>query len=280
MMLWLSSLFLVAGAALCLLAAIGVLRLPDFFMRMHAATKAGVAGCGLVLIGVGFADGSAGTWIKVSIAILFLLLTTPIAGHMLGRAAYVGGAPFWSGTRGDALHRVLPRGRFGRTMAPSLPAEAIAEDVRSVVLALAKGPHMDSAMVQAMALAREHSADLCGVAIIDIPRLSNVGPVPIGAGWHAQQMRERRIRLARLAAADVIQRFEELASNSGLRWSVRLEEGRPSRILASVAVPGCLLTVAAGGWFDQGVLGLDVNVTRRLRWSGLWRGIVELRPGN
>lgn len=278
MMLWLSSLFLVGGAALCLLAAIGVLRLPDFFMRMHAATKAGVAGCGLVLIGVGFADGTAATWIKVSMAILFLLLTTPVAGHMLGRAAYVGGAPLWSGTTGDALHQVLPRGQFGRRMAAAPHAEAIAEGVRSVVLALAKGPHMESAILQAMALAREHSADLCGVAIIDVPRLSNVGPVPIGAGWHAQRMRERRIRLARQAAADVIQRFEELASRSGLRWSVRLEEGRPSRILASIAKPGCLLAVAAVGWFDQGVLDLKVNVTRRLRWSGLRRGIVELRP--
>ena len=71
MMPWLSALFLVAGATLCLLAAVGVLRLPDFFMRMHAATKAGVVGCGLVLIGAALADGTAGTWIKVMVALVF-----------------------------------------------------------------------------------------------------------------------------------------------------------------------------------------------------------------
>ena len=113
MMPWLSSLFLVGGAALCLLAAAGVLRLPDFFMRMHAATKAGVVGCGLVLIGAGLADGTAGTWVKVGIALAFLLLTTPVAGHLLGRAAYVAGAPLWQGTTSDDLRTVLPRGQFG-----------------------------------------------------------------------------------------------------------------------------------------------------------------------
>src|SRR5690606_14570701 len=108
----LAGLFLLAGAAVSLLAAIGVLRLPDFFMRMHAATKAGVAGCGLVLIGVALADGSAATWGKVSVALVFLLLTTPVAGHLLGRAAYVSGAPFWHGTAEDALSGVLPRTDF------------------------------------------------------------------------------------------------------------------------------------------------------------------------
>jgi len=275
---WLSALFLVAGAALCLLAAVGVLRLPDFFMRMHAATKAGVVGSGLILVGVGFADMAAGTWIKVSLAILFLLLTTPIAGHMLGRAAYVGGARLWRGTSGDALRGILRRAEFGKQSATRNPAAKPPSRIDTIVLALAKGPQMEQAMVQAIGLARENGAGLCGIAIIDVPRLRNVGPVPIGAGWHAQQMRERRIRLARHAAADVIQAFEERVSGSGLNWSVRLEEGRPARILSSLATPGCVLAVAPDGWFDQGVLDLKVHVSRRLRWSGLRREIVELEP--
>jgi monovalent cation/proton antiporter MnhG/PhaG subunit len=276
MTLWLSSLFLVGGAALCLLAAAGVLRLPDFFMRMHAATKAGVVGCGLMLLGVGLADGTTGTWAKIAIALAFLLLTTPVAGHLLGRAAYVGGAPLWEGTAGDALNRVLPRGRFDSSTGPARPPTIGTEGCRTVILALAQGPQMKAAVEQAIRLAREHDAELCGAAIIDVPRLCNVGPVPIGGGWHAQQMRERRIRLARQAAADVIQQFERMAAHSGLRWAVRLEEGRPSRVLSALATPDSMLAVAPGGWFDQGVLELKVDVQRRLRWSGLRRDIVVL----
>lgn len=106
---FLSALFLVTGAALCLLASLGVLRLPDFFMRMHAATKAGVAGAGLVLLGVAACDGSMVTWAKAVLAVLFLLVTTPVAGHLIGRAGYVSGVALWRGTSKDALHGILAR---------------------------------------------------------------------------------------------------------------------------------------------------------------------------
>ena len=110
----LSSLFLIAGAGICLLASVGVLRLSDFFLRMHAATKAGVVGCGLVLIGVGFAFPSLEMWVKVAVAVAFLLVTTPIAGHLLARAGYVAGVPMWGGTSHDDLDGELPRGDFER----------------------------------------------------------------------------------------------------------------------------------------------------------------------
>ena len=89
-------------------------------------------------------------------------------------------------------------------------------------------------------------------------------------------MRERRIRLARQAAADVIEQFEEMARRSSVRWAVRLEEGRPAKILTKLSQSACTLAVAPGGWFDQGVLDLEVNVRRRLRWSGLRKDIIVL----
>jgi monovalent cation/proton antiporter MnhG/PhaG subunit len=112
MMMVTGVLCLLFGSLISLTAALGVLRLPDFFLRMHAATKAGVAGAGFVMIGVGFHVGTLSVWIKVVIAMFFLLLTTPIAGHLLGRAGYVAGVPLWRGTTEDALRGVLPRGRF------------------------------------------------------------------------------------------------------------------------------------------------------------------------
>jgi len=277
MTLWLGSMFLVLGALLAAIAALGVLRLPDFFMRMHAATKAGVAGCGVLLVGVGFVDGSASTWAKVVLAVAFLLLTTPVAAHVLGRAGYIGGTPLWRGTASDALAGVLGRGRFGRTTTTLESADSPRDrragggmrtgepDWRRVVVALATGPNLARAIDRSIALARLHSAELCGLAIVDTQRLSNVGPVPIGAGWHAQQMRERRIALARAAAADAIERFGNAAAASGLRWSVQMEEGRPRHWLRSLAAPDVVLVAPEGSWFDHGVLGRSVNVAMRMR---------------
>ena len=260
MNIWLASICLIGGGLVCTLSAAGLLRLPDFFMRMHAVTKAGVVGSGLVLLGVALADGSVATWIKVLAAIVFLLLTTPVAGHLLGRAAYVGGAPLWQGTTHDSLAEVLPRGRFEPAAGPD------GRQVNRIVLALAHGPYLEEGVRQAIELARSHRAELCGVAIIDAPRLANVGPVPIGALHYAQRMRDHRMTQARNTAADAIQLFERETAAAGLTWSVKLEEGHPRRILQDLAGPGTVVAVIAGAWFDQGVLDIKADVAARLRW--------------
>lgn len=79
---------MLAGGVLCLLAGIGLLRLPDVLTRMHAATKPQSFGLLLVLLG-------SGLWLRslVDLGILLLvglfqLATSPVAAHMVGRAAY------------------------------------------------------------------------------------------------------------------------------------------------------------------------------------------------
>ncbi|HLR78151.1 MAG TPA: monovalent cation/H(+) antiporter subunit G [Burkholderiaceae bacterium] len=63
LLLWLSAFLLLTGSLVTLIAALGVLRLPDFFMRMHAATKAGVVGPSLILLAAGFYEPSFSTWV-------------------------------------------------------------------------------------------------------------------------------------------------------------------------------------------------------------------------
>lgn len=76
----------VIGAALVLLAGIGVLRFPDLYARMHAATKASTIGIGLIgLAGaVTLADGRA----KTLVAVAFIFVTAPSVAHFIGRVAY------------------------------------------------------------------------------------------------------------------------------------------------------------------------------------------------
>lgn len=82
---------MVAGAVFGLLAAVGVLRLPDLYTRMHAASKAGVVGAGLVLLAMAIESGEGSVIIRAVLGILFLLLTTPVSAHLLAKAAYRAG---------------------------------------------------------------------------------------------------------------------------------------------------------------------------------------------
>jgi multicomponent Na+:H+ antiporter subunit G len=79
---------LLLGALFSLVAAIGVLRLPDLYTRMHAASKAGAVGGGLVLIAVALVCFDVGVALRAIIGFVFLLLTTPVAAHLLARASY------------------------------------------------------------------------------------------------------------------------------------------------------------------------------------------------
>jgi len=79
---------LLLGATFSLVAAIGVVRLPDLYTRMHAASKAGAVGGGLVLIAVALTCFDVGVALRAIIGVVFLLLTTPVAAHLLARASY------------------------------------------------------------------------------------------------------------------------------------------------------------------------------------------------
>lgn len=112
----LAGLLIIAGSSVVGLAGLGLIKLPDPFTRMHAATKAGVVGSGLVMLGVALSLGSISALVTGVFGVAFLLATSPIASHALGRAAYSSGAPIAPSTSADALKGVLPRHAFDGAM--------------------------------------------------------------------------------------------------------------------------------------------------------------------
>lgn len=101
---------LLAGAFFVLVASLGLLRLPDVLMRMHATTKAGTLGAGLVLVAAAVISADLAVAVKATVVFLFLLLTAPVAAHVLGRAAYYDRVELWDRTHHDDL-----RGRYEET---------------------------------------------------------------------------------------------------------------------------------------------------------------------
>lgn len=100
---------MLGGMAFLIIAAIGVFRLPDPFLRLHASTKAGTLGAGLLVAGVAVSYTGANLGMTAFLIIVFLLATLPVAGHLLGRAMYVSGADFVMKDGNDGLKGVLPR---------------------------------------------------------------------------------------------------------------------------------------------------------------------------
>lgn len=98
-----AALLMVVGGVFSLLAAIGLLRLPDLYTRMHAASKAGVVGAGLILLAVALVSFDGAVALRAMLGILFLVLTTPVSAHLLARAAFKAGVDPVPGTSIDDL---------------------------------------------------------------------------------------------------------------------------------------------------------------------------------
>lgn len=95
---------LLIGSAFVLVAAVGLVRLPDLMMRMHAATKAATLGAGLLLVAVAVAQPDPGVIARVVAIVVFMVLTAPIAAHVIARAAYhCGEASLWERSCVDEL---------------------------------------------------------------------------------------------------------------------------------------------------------------------------------
>jgi multicomponent Na+:H+ antiporter subunit G len=93
------------GSAFALLAAIGVLRMPDVFTRLQASTKASTLGLACLLTGAAIEMGDFASFIRVASIGAFVLLTNPVSGHVIARASYFAGVPLWRGTVLDERHR-------------------------------------------------------------------------------------------------------------------------------------------------------------------------------
>ncbi|MBE0568089.1 MAG: monovalent cation/H(+) antiporter subunit G [Deltaproteobacteria bacterium] len=117
------ALLLGGGTFFTLVAAIGVVRMPDIYMRLSAASKASTLGASLILTTVALFFDSAAVTGKVVAIIAFTLLTAPVAAHMLGRAAYFSGVPLWEKSVRDELGTA---GRWSRNKAGGVEEQGAA----------------------------------------------------------------------------------------------------------------------------------------------------------
>ena len=99
----LTALLLLSGSFFALISAIGILRLPDLYNRMHAASKSGTLGAGLTMAALAVHFHESAMTVEVLAIIAFIIATAPIAAHVIARAAYRTGEPLWDQSVIDEL---------------------------------------------------------------------------------------------------------------------------------------------------------------------------------
>ena len=93
----------VLGVVLCVLSAVGVLRMPDVYIRLQVASKASSLGIALLMLGVVLHFGELSVTIRALLVVVFLFLTAPVTAHVIARAAYITHTPLAPGTTPDEL---------------------------------------------------------------------------------------------------------------------------------------------------------------------------------
>ncbi|PZM17118.1 monovalent cation/H(+) antiporter subunit G [Rhizobium tubonense] len=96
---------LLGGSLFCLVASVGIIRLPDIYSRMHAASKAGTVGSGLLLLAVGIHAQDFSTLMRALAGFTFFILTAPISAHLLAKSAHKAGYSLSPSSVRDDLKR-------------------------------------------------------------------------------------------------------------------------------------------------------------------------------
>ncbi|HET8754001.1 MAG TPA: monovalent cation/H(+) antiporter subunit G [Salinimicrobium sp.] len=109
------------GALFVLLAAVGILRMPDTYLRMATTTKAATLGVGLLLGAAAFYFNDLSVTTRVLAIIIFIILTAPVGAHLIGRASYIVGNKLWDKSVIDDLegkYRIVSKKTEGPAAKP------------------------------------------------------------------------------------------------------------------------------------------------------------------
>lgn len=104
----LSAGFILIGVFLFLVSAFGIIRLPDVYTRNHAVSKSSTLGIMFILLGtlLYFYYKHSHFDFRVLLAILFIFMTSPVAGHLINRSAYHSGVKMWDQSVQDDLKKI------------------------------------------------------------------------------------------------------------------------------------------------------------------------------
>lgn len=149
--------------------------------------------------------------------------------------------------------------------------------IKRILVGLGGTPYTPFAIARAIELACRHQAELTGVTVVDVRRLSRVGPVPLGASVSARELREFRLEVAQEHVEQATSQFESECSKAGLTCNVRREEGNPFTTMAACARYHDLMIFGLKSLFEHEVVHDPHDALVRLVAKGV-RPLLAISP--
>jgi nucleotide-binding universal stress UspA family protein len=129
--------------------------------------------------------------------------------------------------------------------------------IKRILVGLGGTIYTPSAVRHAIDLCRSHDAELTGVTVVDMERLTHVGPAPIGGSGAAEELIEHRLDVTRQGVEEAVAQFEAACREAGVRHRVDRETGDPFELMTALSRFHDVMVFGLRSVFDYG-LGNDV----------------------
>jgi nucleotide-binding universal stress UspA family protein len=149
--------------------------------------------------------------------------------------------------------------------------------IKRILVGLSGTSYTPVAVRHAIELAQRHDAELMGVTVVDLARLEDVGPVPLGAGHYAQELREHRVRVAREQVQKALDEFATACHAAGVRHSTDHEEAEPFSLMIDLARYYDLMIFGLRALFEEDVVANPQEAIVQLVSAGV-RPILAVGP--
>lgn len=141
--------------------------------------------------------------------------------------------------------------------------------IKRLLVGVAGTPALESKIAAGIGLARTHGAEISALSVVDVDRLSALGPVPLGAAKYAQDLRNQRIARSHKLDELAVGKLETACSEASVTLNVIRKEGDPLDVLAAAWRYHDLCVLGVRGWFDYGVVPDAQNALLKLIAKGV-----------
>jgi len=141
--------------------------------------------------------------------------------------------------------------------------------IKRILVGVAGILYAEGKIAAAIDLAKHHQAAITALSIVDVDRLRKVGPVPLGAEYYAEHLRENRIERSHDEAEMALEAFANACAAADVPFHAERQEGDPIHNLASVWRYQDICLLGTRGWFGYGVVADPEDALLRLIASGV-----------